>query len=89
VEARFSAPVQTAPMAHRASYTRRTGSLSQEYSSWSLALNTHHPKSSAEVKERVQLYPIWDFMTYSSVNFTSKEDPGKASYTDQKKRFKI
>jgi hypothetical protein len=54
VEARFSAPVQTGPRAYPASYTMGVGSL--------LGVNRpgrgvdHAPSSSAEVKERVELY---------------------------------
>jgi len=50
--ARFSAHIQTGPGAHPASYTTRTGSFS------GIKRPGHgvdHP-SSAEVKERVQLY---------------------------------
>jgi len=54
VGARFSAPVQKGPGAHLASYALRTGSL--------LGVKRpgrgvdHPPLSSAEVKERVELY---------------------------------
>jgi hypothetical protein len=47
VGARFSAPVQTGPGAHTASYTMGTGSLSGV---------DHPPSSSARVKERVEIY---------------------------------
>jgi len=43
VEARFTTPVKTGPGAHSAFYT--TGGVD------------HPPPSSAEVKERVELYP--------------------------------
>ena len=52
--ARFSAPVQTGPGAHPASYTMGTGSF--------LGVKrprrdvNNQPPSSAEVKERVELY---------------------------------
>jgi len=55
VGARFSAPIQTGPGAHPASYTMGTGS--------SLGATRpgrgvdHLPPSSAKVKERVELYP--------------------------------
>jgi hypothetical protein len=52
--------------------TMDTGSLSRGWSGRGVALNTH-PLSSAEVKERVELYvcsPLWAFMVSSRVNFT-------------------
>ena len=54
VRARFSAPVQIGPGAHSASYTMRTGSLSRGKAAG--AWRNHPPLSSAEVKERVELY---------------------------------
>jgi len=55
MEARFSAPVQTGPGAHPASYTMGTGSFS------GVKRQGHGvdypPPSSAEVKERIELYP--------------------------------
>jgi hypothetical protein len=52
--ARFSAPVQTDPGAHPASYTMGTGSLSRVYA---LGHGVNQPPPfSAEVKERVQVY---------------------------------
>jgi hypothetical protein len=70
VQARFSAPVQTGPGAHPASYTRGTGSF--------LGVNRpgcgvdHQPLSSTEVKQRVQLYLYfpWAFIPCSRVTFT-------------------
>jgi len=68
---RFPAPVQTDPEAHPASYTMGTGSFP--------GLKRpgrgvdHPPTSSAEVKERVELYlysPLWAFVTCYRVNFT-------------------
>jgi hypothetical protein len=66
VGARFSAPVQTGPGAHPTSCTmglfpgvKRPGRGVD-----------HPPPSSAEVKERVQLLPLWAFMACSRVNFT-------------------
>ena len=52
-EARFSAPVQTGPGAHPASYTMGTGSFPGVKQ---LGRGVDHPPSySAEVKERVDL----------------------------------
>ena len=53
-EARFSAPVQTLPGAHPASYTMGTGSFLGV--DWPGRGFDHPPPSSAEVKERVELY---------------------------------
>jgi len=67
VGARFSAPVQTCPGAHLASYTMGTRSFP--------GLKRpgrgvdHPPTSSAEVKERIELY-LWAFVAFSGVNFT-------------------
>jgi len=52
--ARFSTPVQTGPGAHPASCTMGTGSFPWVKSGRDVALTT--PPSSAEVKERVELY---------------------------------
>jgi hypothetical protein len=54
LEARFSAPVQTGPGAHPASYTMGTGSL-LGVKRLGRGVN-HPPPSSAKVKERVELY---------------------------------
>jgi len=54
VEARFSAPVQTGPGAHPASYTMGTGSFPGVKRPGSGV--DHRPPSSAEVEERVELY---------------------------------
>ena len=51
--ARFSAPVQTGPGAHPASYTMGTGSCPGVKSGRGVALTTPF---SAEVKERIGLY---------------------------------
>jgi len=51
--ARFSAPVQTGPGAHTASYTMGTVSFPGVKRPWRGA---DHPPSSAEVEERVELY---------------------------------
>jgi len=55
VGAIFSPPVQTGPGAQPASSTMGTGSLSREVKRPGLCIN-YPPLSSAEVKERVQLY---------------------------------
>jgi hypothetical protein len=71
VWARFSAPVQTGPEAHPASYTMGTGSLPGVKRPRRGV--DHPPASSAEVKKTVQLYlysPLWAFVAFSSVNFT-------------------
>jgi hypothetical protein len=54
VEARFSAPVQSGPGAYPASYTMDTGSLPGVKRQGRGV--EHAPLSSAEVKERVELY---------------------------------
>jgi len=54
VEARFSAPIQTGPGAHPASYTRGTGSFPGVKQPGCGV--DHPPLSSAEVKERVELH---------------------------------
>jgi hypothetical protein len=52
---RFSLPVQTGPGAHPASYTTGTGSFpGVDLSGRGV---DHPPPSSADVKERVELYP--------------------------------
>jgi hypothetical protein len=55
VEVRFSVPVLTESGAHPASYAVGIGYLSWRKSGWGVALIIH-PPSSAEVKERVELY---------------------------------
>ena len=53
--ARFFAPIQSGPGAHPASYTMGTGSF--QGGGKQPGHGVHHPPpSSAEVKERVQLY---------------------------------
>jgi hypothetical protein len=51
---RFSAPVQTGPEAHPASYTMDTGSFPEVKRPGSGV--DHPPPSSVEVKKRVELY---------------------------------
>jgi hypothetical protein len=53
--AKFSAPVQTGPGAHPVSYAMGTGSLSRGESSRGVPL-TPPPPSSADLKERIELY---------------------------------
>jgi hypothetical protein len=58
---RLSAPVQTGPGAYPASYSTGTGSLSPGIKRPGLGVD-HPPSSSAEVKEKVELYlysPFW------------------------------
>ena len=59
VRARISASVQTGRGAHSASYTGGTGSLSGVKRPGRGV--DHLPPSSAEVKERVELYPYSPF----------------------------
>jgi len=54
VEARFSAPFQTSPGAHPASYTMGIGSFPGV--KWPGRGVDHPTPSSAEVKERIWLY---------------------------------
>jgi hypothetical protein len=71
VGARFSALVQTGPEAHPTSHTMRTVSFPEVKRQGRGA--DHTSPSSAEVKERVELYlypPLWIFMARSRVNFT-------------------
>jgi len=70
VGARFSALVQTGPEAHPASYTMGTGSFQGVKRP---GRGVDHPSpSSAEVKDRVELYlyPLWVFVACSRVTFT-------------------
>jgi hypothetical protein len=69
---RFSISVQTGPEAHQVYCTVGTGSQSQGQSDQCVAL-TSSPPSSAEVKERVELYTHWPlcaFMVCYRVTFT-------------------
>ena len=53
--ARFSAPVQTGPATHSASYIMGTGTLSRGVKRPMRGVD-HPPTCSAEVKERVEIY---------------------------------
>jgi len=59
---RFTAPLQTSPKAHPASYTMGTGSFPGVKQ---LGRGLDHPPYSTEVKERAELYlyspvgPLW------------------------------
>ena len=69
--ARFSAPFQTGPGAQPAVYTMGTGSFPGV--KWPGRGVDHPPLSSAEVKERVELYldsRLWTFVACSRANFT-------------------
>ena len=71
VGARYSAPVQTDPETHPASYAMGTGSFPGVERS-GRGVNQPHT-SSAEVKERVKtipLLPLWAFVACSRVKFT-------------------
>ena len=62
----FSAPIQTGPGAHPASYTMGTWSF---LGVKRLGCGVDHtPPSSAKVKERAELY-FWAFMACSRVNY--------------------
>ena len=69
VWARFSAPVQTGPEAHPASYSMGTGSISGVKQPGRGV--DHPPPSGAEVKERVEVYlcspscPSWRVLGWS------------------------
>jgi len=56
VGARFSAPVQTGPGAHPASYTMGTGSFPGVKSSWGMMLTPHLPSSCGHEREELYLY---------------------------------
>jgi len=80
MEARFSAPVQTGPWAHPASYTMGTGYF-PVVNRPGRGLD-HLKPSSAEVEERVELYPYspsgptWPVM----VNFAFIFSVGRLSF---------
>jgi hypothetical protein len=69
VEARFSAPVQTGPLAHSASYTRGPGSFSGV--KWPGRGVDHPLPSGTEVEKRVELYlyspsgPSWPVVRWT------------------------
>jgi len=68
--ARFFVPVQTGPGAHPASYTMGTGSFPGVKRPGRVV--DHPPQSSAEVKERVELWlysPSGSFVACSKVKF--------------------
>jgi hypothetical protein len=70
VGARFSAPVQTGPGAHPASYTVGTGSF-PGVKRQGRGID-HPPPSSTKVKERVELhlcFPFWVFVACYRVNY--------------------
>ena len=66
VGARFSAPLQTGPGSNPAFYKMGTGSF--PWVNWPLRGVNHPPPSSTEVKERVDLLPLWAFVDSSGVN---------------------
>jgi len=74
VGARFSAPIQTGPEAHPASYATGTGSFPGVKRPGQGV--DHPPTSSAEVKERVELYlyspsgPLWPVIGWTLLYFT-------------------
>jgi hypothetical protein len=77
VGTRFSAPVHTDPGAHPASYTMGTESLSRRNSDRVVALSN---PSSAEVKERVELYlytPCGTSWTVIKLKLTYEDHVGK------------
>jgi len=68
---RFSAPVQTGPGAHPASYTMGTGSLSLGVKRLGVALTTHPDLK--PILKRVEMYsysPFWVFMACSRTKST-------------------
>jgi len=71
----FSAPVQTGPEAYPASCTMGTGFF-PEVKRPGRGVNLQ-PPSSAEVKERIELYfysPLWAFKVCARVNITFTSD---------------
>jgi len=79
---RFSAPFQTGPEHHPASYTMGTESLPVVKRPGRGV--DYPPPSNAEVKERVELYlysPLWAFLACSKVNFTFTLPLTRAEYT--------
>jgi len=59
--ARFSAPVQTSPEAHRAYCKMGTGSPSQGQNSWGMALTTHpHPEPRLKKEQSYAYTPPLD-----------------------------
>ena len=67
---RFSAPVQTSPGAHPASYT--TDSVSFQWVKWPGCVVDHPSLSSVKFKgsRGIPLHSFWAFVACSRVNFT-------------------
>ena len=67
----FSAPVQTGPGAHPASYKIGIGSLSRGQSGRGVALTTHtHLASRLKKGYSYTSTPVWSFVACSRMNFT-------------------
>jgi len=84
-EARFSATVQTGTDAHPDTYTMGTGSF--PVVKRPERGDDYPTPSSAEVKERVELYPLlqlWVFVVCSRVNFTFTRKRKKRLCRDHK-----
>ena len=91
VGARFSAPVQTGPGAHPVSYAMGTECLSL-WIKWPGGGVDHPPASSAEVKERMELYlhsplgPSWPVLGWPlPLPFTCFSSPQKPKYVVETK----
>ena len=64
VEAKFSAPLQTRPRTHLASYTKGNDVLSRGYSDRGVVLTTHHPVPRLKMSGTIYLFhiptqPLW------------------------------
>ena len=71
VKLRFSAPVQTDPGTHPASYTMGTGSLSRGQSGRVVALTTHSfQRRGLRNSRAILLLPLWAFVACSRATFT-------------------
>ena len=68
---RFSPLVHTGPGAHAASYAMGNGSFHGVMRPGRGV--DHPPPSSAEVKERFELFLLWAFVACSKMTFTFKE----------------
>jgi len=67
--ARFSAPVQTGPVAHPASCTMGSGSFSEVKSGRGVALTPHHILVPWSRKNRaITLLPLWDVRPVKSLS---------------------